>query len=192
MNESFLHYIWQFQYFDKNDLRSTQGDLITVVKTGHHNFNSGPDFANAKVRINDIDWIGSVEVHIKSSDWYAHHHETDAAYDNVVLHVVWDDDKPVHRRDGTPIPALQLKDRVNGNMFNAYRRLVNSASAVACENAFPTVQEIAKLMMIDKAMIQRLENKAKQVVEVLNRNNGDWEETCYQLLARNFGFKVNA
>jgi hypothetical protein len=192
MNESFLHYLWQFQYFDKNNLRSTQDELITVVKTGHQNFNSGPDFANAKVRISDIEWIGSVEVHVKSSDWYAHHHEKDAAYDNVVLHVVWDDDRPVLRPDHTPIPTLQLKDRIQDSVFNEYRRLVNSPSAVACEKSFPAVKGIVKLAMIDKALVQRLENKAKLVVDLLTHNNGDWEETCYQLLARNFGFKVNA
>jgi Protein of unknown function (DUF2851) len=192
MNESFLHYLWQFQYFDKNDLRSAEGEPISILKVGFLNSNSGPDFSDAKVKIDGIEWAGTVEIHIKSSDWHAHHHQTDAAYENVVLHVVWENDKPVLRRDKTLIPTLELKNRVDVSLVKEYKKLINSPGAIACEKSFAHVDDLVKFSMLDKALMQRLENKANNVKEILKLNKGDWEETCYQLLAKNFGFKVNA
>jgi len=192
MNESFLHYLWQFQYFDKNDLASSEGEPISILKVGFLNSNSGPDFSDAKIKINGIEWAGTVEIHIKSSDWQVHHHETDAAYDNVVLHVVWENDQQIFRVDKTLIPTLELKDRVDASLLKEYRKLINNPSAIACEKSFTGVDDLVKLSMLDKALMQRLENKASQVNEILKLNQGDWEETCYQLLAKNFGFKVNA
>ncbi len=192
MNESFLHYLWQFQYFEKKNLLTAEGEPISILKTGALNSNSGPDFAEAKININGIEWVGSVEIHIKSSDWYAHHHEMDGTYENVVLHVVWENDKPVSRKDKTLIPTLELKNRVNESILKEYKKLINSPTVIACEKSFPKVDELIKLSMLDKALMQRLETKAIQVEELLKMNKGDWEETTYQLLAKNFGFKVNA
>jgi hypothetical protein len=192
MNESFLHYLWQFQYFDRSDLRSSEGEPITVLKIGYLNSNAGPDFADAKIKIDGIDWAGTVEIHIKSSDWQAHHHEMDAAYENVVLHVVWENDKPVFRKDKTQIPTLELKNRVDPSLLKEYKKLINSPSPIACERSFAQVEDAIKLSMLDRALMQRLEHKASIVDEILKLNQGDWEETCYQLLAKNFGFKVNA
>jgi hypothetical protein len=192
VNESFLHYLWQFQYFDKKDLHSSEGESISILKVGFLNSNAGPDFSDAKIKINGIEWAGTVEIHIKSSDWKAHHHEKDAAYENVVLHVVWDNDMPVIRKDKTLIPTLELKNRVDLSLLKEYKKLINSPGAIACEKSFPHVEDLVKLSMLDKALMQRLENKASQVNEILKLNHGDWDETCYQLLAKNFGFKVNA
>ena len=192
MNESFLHYLWQFQYFDKNDLRSTEGESISILKIGFLNSDSGPDFADTKIRINGIEWVGTVEIHVKSSDWYLHHHEIDGAYENVVLHVVWENDKPVFRKDQSLIPTLELKQRVEESVFKAYKKLINSPSAIACEKSFSSVDELTKLSMLDRTLMERLEKKANSIKEDLNSNHGDWEETGYQLLAKNFGFKVNA
>jgi hypothetical protein len=192
MSESFLHYLWQFQYFDKNKLRSSQGEPISVIKVGQLNAHAGPDFADAKISISGIAWVGTVEIHIRSSDWQAHHHEQDAAYENVVLHVVWENDKPVFRKDGTPIPTLELKDRVDDAVLKAYRKLINNPSPVACEKSLINVPDVIKFSMMDRALLQRLENKAQLILEVLDLNHGDWDETCYQVVAKNFGFKVNA
>jgi hypothetical protein len=191
MNESFLHYLWQFQYFKKKDLLSFDGEELTVLKTGMLNSNAGPDFFNAKVKIGEIEWVGNVEIHIKSSEWFAHHHEKDSAYDNVILHVVWDNDKPVIR-NGTSIPTLELKNRVDPSLLQEYKRLINSSTSIACQKSFSQVDDLIKLSTLDKALMQRLETKANQVADLLKFNKNDWEETTYQLLARNFGFKVNA
>ncbi|HPW62239.1 MAG TPA: DUF2851 family protein, partial [Cyclobacteriaceae bacterium] len=112
MNESLLHYLWQFQYFDKRDLKTTVGETLNILKPGILNSDSGPDFSQVKVKIGDIDWVGNVEIHVQSSGWYEHKHDQDHAYEIVVLHVVWEENKPVYRNDSTRIPTLQLKDRV--------------------------------------------------------------------------------
>lgn len=191
MNESFLHYLWQFQYFDKDQLCSEEGEPISVLKVGFLNSNAGPDFTDSKIRMNGIEWAGTTEIHVKSSDWYLHHHEVDEAYENVVLHVVWENDKPVFRNDKSPIPTLVLKHRVEESIFKEYRKLINSHSAIACEKSFSAVDDLTKLSMLDRTLMGRLERKADSVREVLKSNHGDWEETGYQLLAKNFGFKVN-
>ena len=192
MNESFLHYLWQFQYFEKKDLRSVEGEPISILKAGQLNSNSGPDFSDAKIKINGMEWAGTVEIHVKSSDWQAHQHQMDAAYENVVLHVVWENDRPIFRKDGTSIATLELKNRVEVSLIKEYKTLINSSGVIACEKSFARVDELVKLSMMERALMQRLEEKANHVNELLEINHGDWEETCYQVLAKNFGFKVNA
>jgi Protein of unknown function (DUF2851) len=191
MNESFLHYIWQFQYFDKRDLITSSGEKIEVFKIGNLNTHAGPDFSNAKIRIGDLDWAGAVEIHTKSSAWEEHHHEVDKAYDSVILHVVWQDDRPVYRSDKTLMPTLELKGRVDEGLIKEYKKLVNSPATIPCEKSFSKVDELTKISMLDKALMQRLETKALQAEELLKTCNNDWDETTYRLFARNFGFKVN-
>lgn len=192
MQESFLHYIWQMQYFDKKELRTTQGDRIEIFNTGILNTHAGPDFANARIKIGTMDWVGSVEVHLQSREWAEHHHHIDAGYNNVVLHVVWKHDKDVYRSDGSLLPTLELRGRVDESLVKTYRQLMASAFSIPCKKSMPYVTEITKISMLEKALAGRLERKAQEVLAILQHNTGDWEETFYQLLARNFGFKVNA
>lgn len=192
MNESFLHYVWQFQYFNKQNLSTETGDAIQIIKTGSLNTNAGPDFMNARIRIGEMEWVGNVEIHINSSAWYEHKHDLDQAYENVVLHVVWKNDKPVKRNDQTLMPTLELKDRVDEKMLLNFRKLVNSPESIPCERNFARVSELIKLSMMERALVQRLQSKASIVLETWNRTINNWEETCYRLLAKNFGFKVNA
>lgn len=191
MQESFLHYIWQFQYFDKNDLRISSGEKLEVFSQGTLNGNSGPDFSNAKIKLAEMEWAGSVEIHVNSGSWYDHHHDADPAYENVVLHVVWAVDKEVLRTDGTPMPTLVLENRVDKSLIARYQNLLNNPSPIPCEKLFPNVHEIIKHGMLDKALMERLEHKATQIIQLLEASNNDWEVVTYQLLARNFGFKVN-
>jgi hypothetical protein len=192
MKESFLHYIWQFQYFNKEALVTSDGISLQVFSTGILNPDAGPDFQNAKVKIGDIEWVGSVEIHIKSSEWNDHQHFKDAAYDTVVLHVVWINDKPVLRSDGTSIPTLELKLRVDQSLINSYKKLMESSNEIACAKMLPIVDSLLIRSMLDSALVQRLETKADLVVEILKRNTHDWEQTTYELLAKNFGFKINS
>lgn len=191
MNESFIHYLWQFQYFDKKDLKTTAGERLTILKPGILNSNAGPDFSDVKIKAGEIDWAGCVEIHIQSSGWYEHKHNHDRAYENVVLHVVWEENKPVYREDGTRIPTLQLKERVDPDLIKSYQKLISNRSSIPCEKSFSQVEEIVKHSMIDKALMRRLEAKSKQINSILEQNTGDWEETTYQLLASSFGFKIN-
>jgi hypothetical protein len=191
MNESFLHYIWELQYFDKKDLKTTEGEAIIVTTPGKRNTNAGPDFLTGKVRIDTMDWAGSVEIHTNASAWMSHGHDDDPAYDNVILHVVWQNDAPVLRADGTLIPTLELQHRVDLTLIQEYKRLVNNPASIPCENALSTVDDLVKLSMLDKTLMQRLESKADNVLELLHQSNQDWEDVAFQLTARNFGFKIN-
>ncbi|MGC1244303.1 MAG: DUF2851 family protein, partial [Chryseosolibacter sp.] len=186
MNESFLHYIWQFQYFDKTDLTCSTGEEVVVFNPGLKNTHAGPDFYNAKLRIDSMEWAGSVEIHIYSSGWREHRHQEDAAYENVILHVVWEENEPVMRRDGTRLPALELKHRVSPVFVLQYKRIVNSRTRIPCAGAIGAVPHVILISMLDKALMARLEKKATTILEALEKNNGDWEETFYQMLCRNF------
>src|SRR5215510_3163438 len=137
MNESFVHYVWQFQYFQKNQLITSTGDLVIVFDPGLRNSNAGPDFLNARIKIGEIQWIGNVEIHIKASNWIDHAHEYDAGYDNVILHVVWQNDVPVHRHDGSVLPAIEIADRVDSHLLNRYKQLVHSMDMIPCAASIP-------------------------------------------------------
>lgn len=192
MSESFLHYLWQFQYYAKANLYTTAGEEIIVFNPGYRNSHAGPDFQQARVRIGALEWVGSVEIHIHASGWHDHRHDLDKAYDTVVLHVVWNDDKPVLRSDGSVLPTLELKQRVNEKFLLDCKRLVNSPERIPCAAALPEVPELIRFSMLDRSLISRLETRSLMVRNLLQRNGNSWEETCYQLLAKNFGFKVNA
>jgi Protein of unknown function (DUF2851) len=191
MTESFLHYVWQSQYFDKKDLVTVNGEPVSVFSPGILNHNAGPDFLHARIRIGDMEWVGSVEIHIKASGWRDHKHDQDRAYDNVILHVVWKSDWSVIRTDGSLLPAIELMKRVNEDLILKYTRLLSNLETIPCSSWYGSVDEIIKHDMMDKTLIQRLELKARAVVDNWHRNNGDWEETLYQIVCGNFGFKVN-
>ncbi len=192
MDEQFLHYLWQFQQFNKINLQTTAGEPITVFKTGFLNTNAGPDFTDARLQIGEIEWVGSIEVHIKSSDWNLHNHQSDKSYENVILHVVWEYNRPILRQDGSEIPTLELRGLTDNSLRNKYRNLVENQSKILCESQFSGISALSKVLMLDKVLTRRLEEKAKLVDKLLVQNNGDWEETTYQLLAKNFGFKLNS
>lgn len=191
MQESFIQHIWSLQYFDKASLKTTDGEAVEIFEPGHLNTDAGPDFSNARLKIGEIQWVGNVEIHFQSSNWYEHRHDGDHGYDNVILHVVWSDDRPVVRRNGTPLPTIALRGRVNDDLIRNYRQLVGSSFSIPCERNFPNVEEILRYDMTAKALAGRLERKAEEVMLFLRSNGNNWEETTYQLLARAFGFKIN-
>lgn len=192
MTEDFLHFIWQYQYFDKKDLNTTTQMPLEILDIGKNNRDAGADFQQARLLLDGVEWVGNVEIHLKSSDWNVHKHQQDPAYNNVILHVVWQDDKPVHRADQTPLPTLELKERVDKQWLYKYQGLLESKAPIPCAAFFPTADPLKKTMMLDKALAQRLETKAFLGKALLVKNKQDWEETAYQVLAKNFGFKINA
>ncbi|WP_080239326.1 DUF2851 family protein [Spirosoma rigui] len=197
MSETFLYFLWQYQYFTRLALTTTDGDPVQVLHPGFRNFDSGPDFFNARLLIRDVEWGGTVEMHIKTSDWLSHRHQDDRAYDNVILHVVWTDDRlatgrRVDRADGTPLPTIELAPLTDTLLMDRYARLTGSPDAIPCAGQFRSVQPLRLTAMLDKAMLQRLERKAAGVRVLFESTGGDWEETAYQLLATNMGFKINA
>ena len=192
MQEDFLHFVWRFQHFDKQHLTTTDGKPLQILQTGKVNTDAGADFSEARVVIDGLTWAGTVEIHLRSSDWQHHRHDTNAAYENVVLHVVWQHDKAIFRQDATPLPTLELDGKVNSHLLARYKSLLANALAIPCQAEWQSVEAIYKWQMLDFALMQRLEQKAAGVQQLLFSNQQDWEETAYQVLARNFGFKINS
>lgn len=197
MPETFLYFIWQYQYFTSANLVTTDGEKVQVLYPGFRNYNAGPDFTNARLLINDVEWVGTVEMHARTSDWLAHRHQHDRAYDNVILHVVWQDDRAangrrVDRVNGTPLPTLELGPLTDTALVARYATLTDSPEPIPCAGQFRYVSPLKVTSMLDKAMLQRLERKAANVRVIVEQTNGDWEETAYRLLAINMGFKLNA
>lgn len=192
MKEDFLHHLWKYQLFSKDKLQSTNNELISIQKTGNHNTNSGPDFLEANIQIGEQLWAGSVEIHLKSSDWYVHNHEADTAYDNVILHVVWEDDIPVYRKSNTPISTLVLKGLVPKHIWNNYKELFQKSNRwIPCENQLKNMDSFGWNNWLERLYIARLESKSKEIEELLTNSVNDWEAVLFQLLAKNFGLKVN-
>ena len=192
MTEEFLHYLWRFRQFQQLGLRSEEGETITIIETGIHNTDAGPDFSEAKIQIGDQLWAGNVEIHVLSSDWNKHGHQNDSAYDNVILHVVYEDDKPVEDKNGQRIPTLTLRGLFDEHLYWRYEQLVQTQDAIPCANQFPEVDEMIKESMLERVLVERLEMKAAAIKELWEQNNRNWNETFYQWMARGFGLKVNA
>ncbi|TWR25816.1 DUF2851 family protein [Mucilaginibacter pallidiroseus] len=191
--EDFLHYVWKFKLFNRIGLRTAGGEELEVLSAGQHNHNAGPDFHNARIRIGETTWAGNAELHISASDWQRHGHTTDGAYDNVILHVVYHNDVQLMRADGKPVPTLELKNRIPEELYGRYHNLVfGNQSIIPCEANINTVDGITMQNWLTRILVERLEKRSEAVIAALNHNRGDWEETFYQFLAANFGFKINA
>ncbi|MCP3660834.1 MAG: DUF2851 family protein [Bacteroidetes bacterium] len=193
IKEDLLQYIWQYQRFNNKNLYSNNKKTISIIYPGNLNTSAGPDFINSKISLDGIILHGHIEIHINSSDWYKHKHEKDNRYNNVILHVVWNDDILLtKRKDNTHIPTIELKHKISNRLLKSYKRLKDSQSDIPCSKYINSIENINKLSMLEKAMFQRLNNKNNLVNQLLLQNNGDWEETAFQLLAHTFGFKINS
>lgn len=192
ISERLLQYIWQFQRFDFPNLETDSGEKLQVIQVGQFNTNAGPDFLEAKIQIGEILWAGNIEIHINSTDWLTHKHETNLAYDNVILHIVWENNRNIQRNNQQNIPTLTLKNKVNKNLINNYNLLISNSDSIPCFSQFQQVNSITKMLMLEKILVNRLERKANIVLKMNALNNGDWEETTYQLLAKTMGFGLNS
>ena len=189
MKEEFLQFIWKQGLFIKNDLKTMDGKLVEIISPGQTNSDSGPDFFNARVRIGETIWAGNVEIHQKSSHWYQHRHDTDAAYNNVILHVVEQHDKPVQVKNHE-LPTLEI--RYPAEILENYEQLLKSKRWVPCEEKLPDVDPFILRFWYSSLMIERLQSKTGDILTILEQNKSNWNETFYQLLSRNFGMKTNA
>lgn len=192
MQENFLHFVWRLRRFRLQGLQTTTGDQIEIVEIGQHNHNAGPDFLNARIRIAGTLWAGNVEMHLRSSEWLTHRHQDDPNYDNVILHVVLDEDEVIKHREGERIPCLNLRPYLPAGLAKQYLRLLHSEQWISCQQQLYNVPEVTKNLWLDRLLVERLEERTQALAERLERNNGDWEETFYQHLAWGFGLKVNA
>lgn len=192
MQENFLHFVWRLKLFNMQGLQTTTGASVEVVELGRHNTHAGPDFLDARIRIDGTLWAGNVEMHLRSGEWSSHGHQNDPNYDNVILHVVLDENAVVYHRDGERIPCLNLRPYLKVSVAKQYLRLLHSEQWVACQQQFYTVPDVTKQLWMDRLLIERLEERTQQMAQRLDNNKGDWDETFYQCLAWGFGLKVNA
>jgi len=192
MNEDFLHYVWLYKMFSKVDFKTTGNEYLSIIKSGLHNKNAGPDFLNAQLKIDGQTWIGNVEIHLKASDWYLHNHEKDLNYDAVILHVVWENDIAIYMKNNKPIPTLVLKNFIDETVLNNYKNLFLAPTIwLPCKNAISTVDKFIFNNWKERLFFDRLERKSEEINTLLQQENNNFEAVLFQLLIKNFGLKVN-
>ena len=190
--EDFLQLVWKYQYFDRKGLMTTDGQKVQIIQVGFHNQSEGPDFRDATVVLDGVTLHGHVEVHRLASEWKQHDHGGDPAYNSVILHVVWENDREVFRNDGTPMPTLELKGKIFLEVWRNYETLLDFKSDLPCSHGLKSVPGIIRFSALEKALVERLLEKSKLILEILDQTKGDWEETAYRWLFTCFGFKINS
>ena len=193
MRENLLHFIWKYKKLPLCHLFTSEKEPVSIIAVGTHNYLSGPDFFNAKVEIDGQLWAGNVEIHIKSSDWYVHRHEEDLNYQNVILHVVWEDDTSVFRKNGSAIPTLELKKYVSQELLLSYQNLFDRKryTFINCEATISEIDDFIIQNWLERLYFERLERKSVFVFELLERSKNDWEQVLFSMLLKNFGLNIN-
>ncbi len=187
--EQLMQYVWQHRLWLSADMHTNDGRKVRVIDPGLLNTDSGPDFFNAKVEIDGQMWVGNVEIHVRASDWRRHGHDTDRAYDSVILHVVEKDDAPVHRSNGERIPQMVLE--VSPRFNERYASLVGSRVQLPCAPQIPVIPHIIITEWIERLAFERLHRKVERTHSLLDLYHGSWEDVCYVTLARALGFGIN-
>ena len=191
IREDLLYYIWKTKTFEKTNLKTEDGQRIEILQFGTQNFDSGPDFSNGKVRIGDTLWVGNIEMHVYSSDWERHCHDLDKAYDNVILHVVFEHDKEVYTTTEQFIPCLELKDRISKPILYKYSQLLANDNWIPCEKQISKVPQHTVSFWLQRLVAERVERKTEYLKKILDQTNTNWEETLYIYLSRYMGARVN-
>ena len=189
MKEEFLHYLWKYGLYDPEKLFDNEGNQIIVINPGEYNRDSGPDFFNARLKIAGTEWAGNVEIHIRSSDFDNHRHNIDPAFDNVILHVVVDNDRKVYNTRGEEILTSGLV--FDTDLYEKYVELVNNPYIIACQGEVNKIDSFNISHWLESLAIERLQAKSEYILKILSATGNDWDETFYRLLSRYFGFRVN-
>lgn len=194
MKEKFLHFVWKFQLFENYPLYTTQKEPIEILNRGTWNYkDSGPDFNMAKIKIGDKIWVGNLEIHTYSSDWDNHHHSSDKAYSNVILHVVFHHDTEIDFLNKNEIPTLELQKYIpKETLFNYKQLMANEEKFIPCKNNLFTVQSEVVHVWLERVLIERLERKSKEIEKEFLQNDKNWERLLFKKLAYTFGLKINA
>lgn len=191
MQEEFLHYLWVNKKLPFTQLKTHLNESLEINHFGQYLQNAGPDIFNAQISINQQKWAGNIEIHIKSSDWYVHNHEKDSNYDNVILHVVWENDTPIFRKDNSEIPTLELKKYVSLSDVHKYNSLLSSKSWINCENEIANTADFIWNNWLESLFLNRLERKSEQIDKRLEETSHNWEAVFFEMLAKNFGLNTN-
>jgi len=190
MKEKFLHFIWKNRLFESTDLRTVTGKPLVVMDPGTYNRDSGPDFFNSRIRLGETEWAGNVEIHINASDWYRHKHHLDHSFDNVILHVVADNDTGVLTASGLEPDTFVITWQ--NEVEERYNNYLNNPQVIACSNDIGALPVFSRRHWISRLAVERLEGKISKIKESLKATNNDWDETLYRLLSRYFGLRVNS
>ncbi|MCW5517759.1 DUF2851 family protein [Muriicola sp. Z0-33] len=193
MYEDLIHYIWKFRKLSQRALTTTANDALRILDYGTHNHFSGPDFFNAKVEIAGQLWAGNVEMHIKGSDWYRHQHHLDRKYNNVILHVVWNNDVPIFGSDNREIPTLELRHFISDTLLLNYNQLFNNLNNnfINCEKHIGRLDPFLLDNWLERLFFERLEKKSIEIGHLLKASENNWEQVLFLLLLKNFGLKIN-
>ena len=190
MREELLAYLWKTQYVSRQSLRTTDGQKLVVVKPGQENAHAGPDFFQAHIQLDNTLWVGNVELHVKASDWFNHRHETDANYDNVVLHVVWEYDVPVYDVSQQPMPTLQLADYISKDVVQKYEDwLLQDQKWILCADRIGKISKMLQCQFWERLYVERLMEKTALFQHWLALTNNNWEAVFFVALAKGFGLK---
>jgi hypothetical protein len=190
MQEEFLHYLWE-KGFEKRSLKTVSGEKVTIINTGEHNRDAGPDYVNAIVRIGDTTWAGSVEIHVKASDWARHGHGSDSAYDNVILHAVHEYDTPVYRTSGEEISAITMKEHIPVKAYAAYQDYLNNHLWIPCAGEISQVPGSTVQSHLEKLCIDRIGRRASGIARSVADYKGDWGQAFLISLAGSLGTRIN-
>ncbi len=191
LSEKLLQYIWRFGLYNARSLETLAGERLEVIFPGLYNANGGPDFLHAKIRIGGTVLAGNIELHLQSSGWFRHHHDRDKQYRNVILHVVFENDREAIAGDRMKIPVLELKDRIAKILLRRYGTLMGQKGAIPCAGQIGQADELTWESWKDRLLAERWEEKTAVFRNWLKENNYDWEEIFYRALGRNFGMPVN-
>ncbi|MCO5247352.1 MAG: DUF2851 family protein [Chitinophagales bacterium] len=189
MKEEFLHFVWSSHRFNHHNLKTLKGQSIQIVDYGKSNYNDGPDFLEAKIKIDDILWIGNVEIHVCTSDWEKHKHSDDPQYKNVILHVVYRQDKELN---GNNIPTLELDGLIHKSIYDRYNSLMQSKLNLPCQHFIHEIDEEIIQMYYQRLTIERIQSKTERIEELLIRYNNDFEQTAFILMSKYFGLGSNS
>ncbi|CAG0953195.1 MAG: DUF2851 family protein [Bacteroidetes bacterium] len=192
ISEDFLHFIWKYRLFKSNKLLTADKQLLEIISCGLQNTDSGPDFFNARIKLDNTIWAGNIEIHVCSSDWNLHNHSKDEAYNNVVLHVVYEHNEDIILKNGTKIPTLELKNLIQPILLKKYHALLQSKKWIPCSGQIAAIPSLYTQNWLSRLAIERLENKINNVFGLVKKLNNDWNEAFYVSLAKYFGMKVNA
>ncbi len=188
MNEVLLQYLWQNKLIQPVGLKTLNGEPVVIVHQGRHNTNAGPDFLEAKIKIGNTLWVGNVELHVKSSDWFKHYHQHDEAYKNIILHVVYESDK-VHTSPS--FPEMEVKDNIPLDLVERYSQLMGNQNPIACASQNLSYDDLKWSMFLESLLIERWEQRLHEWRTILSHKNNDWRSLLYYRLAANFGFHIN-
>ena len=189
MKEEFLHYLWKYCLYDRETLIDNENNRIVVLNPGEYNHDSGPDFFNARILLSGTEWAGNVEMHLRSSHFNTHGHNSDPAFNNVILHIVAENDKRVFNSKNEEILTVEIKyDPV---LYQKYSDLINNPCVIACQNEIRAIDSFYLRHWLHSLLIERLQDKSDSIMKIYLQTGNDWDETFYRILSRYFGFRVN-